>query len=128
MNLRQWSRSNIDYGRKLLNSGIEGARSGEETFLHGRSLEPFLNDSVKHALTPATIGLCIGFLGAFPRNGHNSRGRALACGLLGGVIGLSASVAWQSRRLVRTIASNALRKIGRTRDEHWLEKHPIDYA
>ena len=127
MNLRQWSRSSIDYGRKLVNSGVEGAHSGEEAFLRGRSLAPYVNESVRHALAPATIGVCIGFLGAFG-NGHNSRGRVLACGLLGGVIGFGTSVAWQSRRLARSVASSALRNIGRVRDEHWLEKHPIDYA
>jgi hypothetical protein len=38
------------------------------------------------------------------------------------------SIAWQSRRLTACAANGALRNIGRVRDEHWLETHPIDYA
>jgi hypothetical protein len=52
----------------------------------------------------------------------------LAFGLLGGAIGFGAGVAWESRRLTASVAGSALRNIGRVRDEHWLTKHPIDYA
>ena len=40
MDLRDWSKSNTEYGKKLLDSGIEGARSGQEAFLNGKSLTP----------------------------------------------------------------------------------------
>jgi len=43
-------------------------------------------------------------------------------------IGFGASLAWQTRRLARSITRGALRNVSRVRDEHWLEKHPIDYA
>jgi hypothetical protein len=49
-------------------------------------------------------------------------------GLLGGAIGFGAGIAWENRRLAASAASGALRNIGRVRDEHWLERHPIDYA
>jgi hypothetical protein len=49
-------------------------------------------------------------------------------GLLGGVIGFGAGVAWESRRLTASAACGALRNISKVRDEHWLERHPIDYA
>jgi hypothetical protein len=52
----------------------------------------------------------------------------LACGVLGGVIGFGAGVVWNSRRLTAAVAKGALRNVGRVRDEHWLERHPIDYA
>jgi hypothetical protein len=48
--------------------------------------------------------------------------------LLGGVIGFGAAVAWESRRLSASVAGGALKNIERVRDEHWLTKHPIDYA
>jgi hypothetical protein len=35
MGLREWSKSNANYGEKLVNSGIEGARCGGEAFLNG---------------------------------------------------------------------------------------------
>jgi hypothetical protein len=52
----------------------------------------------------------------------------LAYGLLGGAIGLGIAVAWGNRRLAARVASSAFRSMGKVRDEHWLENHPIDYA
>jgi len=128
MGLRKWSKPNLDYGRKVLNSGREGARSGREAFLNGRPLAPFLSESVRNAWEPAAIGACIGVLGSYPGNRHKSISRAFAYGFLGGAIGFGAGIAWGSRRLTASVARGALRNIGRVRDEHWLERHPIDYA
>ena len=128
MDLYEWSKSSADYGRRLLDSGIEGARSGEEEFLDGEPLTPFLSDSVRKALKPAALGACIGVLASNPSCREKSIGRTLVYGLLGGLIGLGSGVAWASRRLTATVASSAIRNIGRVRDEHWLTKHPIDYA
>ena len=50
MDLTKWSKANADYGRKLLDSGIEGARSGEEAFLDGEPLTPFFLASRFNAL------------------------------------------------------------------------------
>jgi hypothetical protein len=128
MDVRKWSKSNADYGRKLLDSGIEGARSGREAFLHGESLNPFLSESARNALKPAVLGACLGVLGSYPGYREKSISRALAYGLLGGAIGFGAGVAWESRHLTASAAGGALKNIGRARDEHWLTKHPIDYA
>jgi len=128
MDLYKWSKSNADYGRRLVDSGIEGACSGEEAFLDGKSLTPFLSESVRSALKPAALGACIGVLGSCPGCREKSVTRTLVFGLLGGAIGLGAGVAWESRRLTASVAGSAVRNIGRVRDEHWLAKHPIDYA
>jgi hypothetical protein len=130
MSLRSWSRSNADYGRKMLNSGLDGARSGREVFLNGKPLTPFLSESARSALTPAVIGACIGALGSYPNHRHNqySISRVFAYGFLGGAIGFSAGIAWESRRLTASVAAGALRNMEKVSDEHWLEKHPIDYA
>ena len=128
MDLGKWSKSQADYGRELLHSGIDGARSGREAFLKGESLTPFLSESVRSALKPAVLGVCLGVLGGYPGSREKSASRALACGLLGGVIGFGAGVVWESRRLTASVTSSALRNIGRVRDDHWLTKHPIDYA
>lgn len=125
MDLYRWSKSSADYGRKLLDSGIEGARSGEEAFLDGEPLTPFLSESVRSALKPAALGACIGFLGSVR---EKSIARTFVYGLLGGIIGLGAGVAWKSRRLTSSVADSAWRNMGKVRDEHWLAKHPIDYA
>ena len=128
MDLRKWSKSNTDYGRELLHSGIEGARSGREAFLNGESLTPFVSNSVRNALRPAAVGALMGVLGSYPGSRQNSMTRALAFGLLGGAIGFGAGIVWEGRRLTASAACGALKSIGRVRDAHWLTKHPIDYA
>jgi hypothetical protein len=128
MDLHKWSKSSADYGKELLHSGIEGARSGREAFLNGESLTPLLSESVRNALKPAVLGACLGVLGSRPGSREKSVGRTLVYGLLGGVIGFGAAVVWESRCLTASVAGGALENIGRVRDEHWLATHPIDYA
>jgi len=129
MNFLQWSQSEVEYGRKVLNSGLAGARSGQKAFLNGKPLTPFLGRAVRSASTPAAVGVLVGVVGSFAgRNQHKCPKRTLVLGLVGGAVGLGMSIAWQSRRLTACAANGALRNIGRVRDEHWLETHPIDYA
>ena len=128
MGLSRWSVSNLEYGRKVLNSGLEGARSGREAFLNGRSLTPFLSESVRNSWKPAVVGACIGVLSSFPENRNRSINKMLVHGLLGGALGWSVGLAWRSRRLTESVANGAMQGIGRVRDERWLKNHPIDYA
>ncbi len=128
MTLRDWSKSEIDYGRKLVNSGIAGARNGREAFLNGEPLDPFLQHSVRHAWVPSAVGICVGILASNPRDRHTSVAKMVGCAILGGAIGFTAGLAWETRRLARSVASSALDQLSKTRDEHWFEKHPIDYA
>lgn len=62
------------------------------------------------------------------RNRHKSVRKMLAYSFMGSAIGFSLGLAWKSRRLTESVASGALHSIGKVRDEHWLESHPIDYA
>jgi hypothetical protein len=128
MGLRMWSKSNLEYGRKVLDSGLEGAHTGREAFLNGRPLTPFLNESVSKAWKPAVIGACVGALAGYPGNGHKSINRMFAFGILGATFGFVAGVAWGSRSLTASVAHGALQNMSKVRDEHWLETHPIDYA
>ena len=128
MDLRKWSKSEVEYGRKVLDSGLKGIRSGEEAFLNGRPLTPFLNESARKALTPTALGACLGVLVGSLGNGNRSVVRTFVFGLLGGAIGFSAGLAWESRGLTESAVSEALRNIHTVRDEHWVEKHPVAYA
>ena len=128
MTLAVWAKSNVDYGRKLVHSGLDGARCGEEAFLQGTPVAQFRNDSIRHALTPAVIGICSGLLASYPGKRLKSANRALAFALFGGVLGFAAGILWENRRLAESVVHSAAKRISRTRDEHWLEKHPIDYA
>jgi hypothetical protein len=128
MGLREWSKSNANYGEKLVSSGIEGARCGGEAFLNGEPLTPFLGESARRALRPAALGACLGVLGTYPASRQKSLGKVLAFSLLGGAIGFGAAVVWGSRRLVASAAGGAAWSMGRVRDERWLARHPINYA
>jgi hypothetical protein len=128
MTLRQWSNSNLHYGRKLLDSGLQGARSGEQAFLGGAHLSPVLNRSARIALGPAALGACLGVIGSQSGGRRHSAARVFTCGVLGCVVGFGAGVVWDNRRLAASIAAGARKSMGRVRDEHWLDHHPIDYA
>ena len=128
MNFLEWSKSSVDYGQKLVNSAIEGAREGEDEFLMEEPLAPYLGESARHALGPAIAGALLGALGGSLGSRRRSTTRAVAYGLLGGAIGFGAGLIWENREFGATVASSAWHKISKTRDEHWFEKNPIDYA
>lgn len=128
MDVRKWSKSEVEYGRRILGSGLEGIRSGREEFLQGKPLAPFLSKSAIEALKPAAIGACIGMLGSLAGNHQKSMSKALLFGLLGGAIGFGTGMVWESRSLTGSAARGALRNVHTVRDGHWLEKHPVAYA
>jgi hypothetical protein len=128
MNLRKWSRSEAEYGRKVLDSTVEGIRSGEERFLLGKPLAPFVAKSVQASLVPAAVGACLGALATLPANREGRASRMLFFGLLGGALGLSAGLVWESRRITANAAHGARENVHKIRDEHWVEKHPVAYA
>ena len=128
MNFLEWSKSSVDYGQKLVNSAIEGAREGEGEFLKDEPLSPYLTASARHAFAPAIVGMCLGALSASLGSQRRSPTRVLTYGLLGGAIGFGAGVIWRNRQFSASVASCAWKKISETRDEHWFEKNPIDYA
>ncbi|HYM75370.1 MAG TPA: hypothetical protein VE377_05265 [Candidatus Dormibacteraeota bacterium] len=128
MNVMEWSKANVDYGRKLVDSALEGARTGEDEFLKEESLPSFLGESARQALAPAVVGACLGALGGYLGTGHRSKTRALVGAFLGGAVGFGAGVIWESRQFTASVASSSWKSINQTRDEHWLEMNPIDYA
>lgn len=128
MNFLEWSKSSVDYGQRLVNSALEGAHEGEGQFLQQELFTPYLSESAQHALLPAMVGALLGALGGRLGGRWRSASRALAFGLVGGAIGFGAGVIWENRRFAASVASGAWKKINQTRDEHWLEKNPIDYA
>ena len=127
MSVLEWSKSNVDYGRKLVNSAIEGARNGSGEFHESRSPGAHACDALMHALSPAVFAACMGaWCGSV--GSRRALSRKLACSALGGIIGFSAGMLWESRRLTSGIAFSVRKSLRQTRDEHWIENHPIDYA
>lgn len=128
MTVREWSRSNIAYGRKLVNSGIDGVRSGQDAFSGETPLARFLSKSARNAMKPAAVAAAIGLLGSCLGQRHRSASKALAFGMLGFAAGFVAAATWETRHLTASVASGALKNIARVRDERWFEQNPIDYA
>lgn len=128
MNFLEWSKSGVDYGQKLVHSALDGAHEGEDKFLKEELLSPYLSESVRHALAPAVLGAFLGALSGSVRSRRRSSTRVLAFGLLGGALGFGAGMVWDNREFTASVASGAWKKINQTRDEHWFEKNPIDYA
>ena len=128
MNVSEWSKSSVDYGRKLFASGLEAARSAEVDFLGGAPLTPFLDESARRALKPALAGVCVGLLSSLANRNRKSAARALAFGVLGGAVGFGLAMVWQSRGLTKSVSSAAWNGISEAREEHWFDTHPIDYA
>jgi len=126
MTLCESLKSKVDYARKLVNSGLDGASVGRDEYLHGPA-GPFLKEAARDALKPAAVGVCVGVAGSF-RGRRNSAARLFACALVGGAAGFAVGLAWRGRRLAESVASGAMKGIHHERDEHWLERHPIDYA
>ncbi|HZQ96026.1 MAG TPA: hypothetical protein VFA67_13510 [Candidatus Sulfotelmatobacter sp.] len=79
-------------------------------------------------MKPAAWGACVGLLTGCPQNSRRSAARILTSGLLGGLIGLTAGIGWETRFLAASAAGGALARIDKVRDERWFEKNPIDYA
>ena len=127
MNVMEWSKSEADYGRKLMDSAVEGARQSEGEFLQGESLGRYLERSALHAMGLTVLGACLGWFGGYLES-RRSRSRAVAWAFLGGAIGFGAGVIWENRKLTASVASGAWKRINQTRDAHWFEKNPIDYA
>lgn len=128
MNFLAWSQSSVDYGRKLVDSAVEGARTGEDEFLKEEPLTPYLSKAARQAVVPAVVGGCVGAVAGYLGNEERSRSRGLAFGLLGAAIGFGAGMIWDSREFTTSVASGAWKNLRKTRDEHWFEKNPIDYA
>jgi hypothetical protein len=59
---------------------------------------------------------------------RKSASRTALGGLIGAALGLGAGLAWASRLHLAGAARTATRRVNATRDAHWLEAHPIDYA
>ncbi len=127
MNVLKWSRSEVDYGRKLMDSAVEGARDGEGKFLKDESLAHHLETSAIDAVVPTILGACLGWFGGY-LNDRRSKTRGILGAFLGGVVGFGASLIWENRDLTASVATGAWKSVNRTRDAHWFEKNPIDYA
>ncbi|MGC2107995.1 MAG: hypothetical protein WA655_00670 [Candidatus Korobacteraceae bacterium] len=121
-------RSNLRYGRKLFRSGVSGLSSGRDAQLNGQPLSDVLAQSARASLGLATLGACAGLLRYYLPARRGRIAKTVACGIVGSAIGFVAGFAWKTRDLTEGMAHSAAKQMGVVRDQHWLERHPIDYA
>lgn len=121
-------KSNLRYGRALVKSGVSGLSSGREAHLQGQPLSSALSQSARASLGMAVAGACLGLLRYYLPARKARVAQSLACGAVGSAIGFVAGFAWTTRDLTESMANSAFRQMNVVRDEHWLDRHPIDYA
>jgi len=112
----------LTYLKQLIGAGLDGIESARREHAGGAFA------SRPAVWTPAAIGTTLGLLTTRLGGKRNSASRTAWGGLVGGVLGVSAGLAWASRGLIGHAARTASRRVNATRDAHWLETHPIDYA
>jgi len=128
MSVKDWSMSTVEYGRKLVQSTVNGVRAGEERFREDGQLAPYLERSAKQSFGAAVVGVVVGACIGYHGNERRSVGRLVVGGILGGFIGFGAGLLWETRDLTASVGSDVRKNVQLARDEHWLRRHPIDYA
>ena len=118
----------LQYGRSLANSGAQGLRTGGESYLHGRPLGRVLSEKARASLGLAAVGACAGLVQCLISSRRRRLPESLALGVVGSAIGFFAGFTWKTRDLTSSMLEGAAHGIGVARDQHWLERHPIDYA
>lgn len=125
---RSHSASTVKYGRKLVNAGITGIRSGQDCARGKQTLGKLAADAARDSLALAAIGACIGMLRSRFAEKRDRPAKALALGTLGSLLGFCVGFGWKTRKVTSSVAHSTARELRRVRDEHWLELNPIDYA
>ncbi len=128
MSVGAWSKSTVDYGRKLVGSAVDGIRTGEDEFRVDGRLTPYLAKGAVRSLAPAAIGAVLGAYCGTVRHERQRAARVVTGCILGGLVGFCAGMAWETRYLTESIGTNVRKRVQSVRDEHWFEANPIDYA
>jgi len=128
MEQRRVLRKQLRYGKDLVESGVSGLRSGRDSHLNGKALSTVLSQSARASLGLATIGASAALLRLYLNDRRSRFSKAVAFGVAGSAMGFLAGFAWQTRELTADMGCSAWKQMGAVRDEHWLERHPIDYA
>ena len=120
--------STTRYGRKLVKASITGIRSGQDSARGEQSLSALAAEAARGSLVLAAVGACIGLLRSQLKDRRNRPANAVAFGILGSAIGFVAGFGWKTRKVTSSVAHSTARELRKARDEHWLERNPIDYA
>jgi len=128
MTIGNWVKSNVDYGRSLAGSGLEGARAAKDELLHGEKVSTVLAESARKSWVPALAGIGVGVLVGYFANRKKPASGVIAGSLIGGAVGFGAGVAWQTRQLSTGVAKGAIHGMREASDSHWLDKNPVNFG
>jgi hypothetical protein len=120
--------SNLAYGKRLVGSSIQGANTGTRKVFEEETLGTIVARAVREAGVPAAVGACVGAVASVWKGDGKAPRAAVLGGLAGAALGFGAGILWGSRHLSGALVKGAMDSIATTRDEHWLENHPINYA
>jgi xanthosine utilization system XapX-like protein len=121
----EWLKSEVGYGRDLADSGWQGARNA----LSGEPVGAILSQSARDSWAPTVLGAGVGaFCGLLVQRRKPNPAVVAVMSIVGGCLGFTAGVAWETRQLSSEMARGAMRKMGSTRDSRWLGKHPINFG
>lgn len=118
----------VRYGRKLVNAGINGIRSGQDTARGDQPLSVLAAEAAQGSISLAAIGACVGLMSSCLLRRRNRSTNAVVLGAVGSVVGFFAGFGWKTRNVASSVAHSTARELRRARDEHWLDLNPIDYA
>ena len=127
MNRNTTTAGRFTYGRKLINAGISGIRSGHQD-LGPRSVSNCMVAAVPGSFKLAALGACLGLLPGLLMRRRSRVSTAIALATAGSALGFCAGLTWKTRKVTSSLAHSALREVRKVNDERWLERHPIDYA
>lgn len=119
--------NNIEYGRKLINAGVTGLRNGHTEF-DPEKAHALVTRSAAESAQLALAGACLGVVPGCLLARRSRSANALLFGVVGSVLGFAAAFSWKTRSLSSSLAHSAMKEVHRAKDEHWLERNPIDYA
>jgi hypothetical protein len=128
MKFDEWLKSEVEYGRSLMHSAVEGARKGRDQALACQPVSEVLTRSARKSAACGALGASLGVIAVYMSVKHKPVRYAVGFGLLGAVIGFGGSMALSTRELTSGMARGAFTKMNTVRDAHWLARHPIDYA
>ena len=123
-----WLKSEVEYGRDLADSGLQGARTACDSMLNGEAVGTVFSRSARASWAPTMMGAGVGALCGLLAQRKPNTTAVLAMGVVGSFVGFTAGVAWETRQLSSGMARGAMRNIGSTRDLHWLDRHPINFG
>ena len=116
------------YGRKLVNAGFHGIRAGKPAALNGQPLFELAAESAGTVVSMAAAGASVALVASYLMQKRGRAAHTWMYGAVGSALGFVAGVGWKSRKIASSLTHAAMKEVNVVRDQHWLEKHPIDYA